>query len=408
MTARRVLLLDTGKEWGGGTNSMIELLKRIDRSRFDVTALFYRDYDKGGSSTLSAELAAIGVPLKILSPASPPWWEKPAKEIARLLCLGNRQRARRAIFAIERRTRIEPMARRIAAEIRAGGFKLLYMNNQPASNVEGFLAAAQAGVPAIQHCRTEPHLIAPIVELANTSAAAIICVSNGVADNLRAIGIVKPTCVVVHNGIDGHQLVADVSEVRSIRAQWECPDEAIVIGTVGRLVPLKRVSDLLHSAASVVGDNPGLPLRIVIVGEGSEAPQLRALAEHLRISERVRFVGFDPQPIRLMAAMDIVALCSSTEGLPRTLLEAMLAGRPVVASDIAGSREVVVDGTTGLLYPCGDTVALGRALRRLAEDAPLRHRMGSAGNTRVREQFSIDRYVEGVTSVLAAEWNMPR
>jgi L-malate glycosyltransferase len=400
MTARRILLLDTGKEWGGGTNSMIELLKRIDRSRFDVTALFYRDYRKGGGSTLSTELTAIDIPLRLLAPAAPPWWEKPAKEIARAFCLGDRARARRAVFAVERRTRIEPMARRIAAEIRTGGFELLYMNNQPGSNVEGYLAAAETGIPAVQHCRIEPLLTPAVVDIANRHAAKVLCVSDGVREALVEAGIDGTTCLTIHNGIDCRQPLPTVENIRAARAAWGFPANAVVIGTVGQLIARKRIADLIHAVARVCHDEPELDLRIVVVGEGREVEPLVKLAIDLGIAKRVQFTGFHPAPLRQIAAMDIFALCSSSEGLPRAILEAMLVARPVVASDIVGSRELVVADETGMRYPCGDIDALARAVVRLAGDAALRRRMGDAGAQRVRERFSIERYVAGVETAL--------
>lgn len=401
MTAKRILLLDTGKEWGGGTNSMIELLKRIDRRRFDITALFYRDYRKGSGSTLAAELAAIGIPLHVLAPTEPPWWEKPAKELARAFCFGNRDLIRRAIFAIERRTRIEPMARRIAAEIRAGGFELLYMNNQPGSNVEGYLAAAATGIPAVQHCRIEPQLTPPVIALTKAHAARIICVSDGVRDTLVEAGIGVPPCLTVHNGIDCNQVLPDPAAVAAARAAWGLPADAVVVGTVGQLIARKRVADLIQAVADLRRASPARDLRVVVVGEGREAEPLAKLAASLGIADRVLLTGFDPQPLRLVAAMDIFALCSASEGLPRVILEAMLLQRPVIASSIVGSRELVADNETGLLYPCGDVAALSAALARLADDAALRKRMGLAGARRVREDFSIERYVAGVEGALA-------
>jgi glycosyltransferase involved in cell wall biosynthesis len=399
MSPKRILLLDTGKEWGGGTNSMLELLKRIDRQRFAVTALFYRNYPKGDSSSLEAELAAIGIPLRLLPPARPPRWEKPAKELARALAFWSRPLTRRLIFAIERRTRIEPAARRIAEVIRQGGFEMLYMNNQPGSNVEGYLAAAAAGVPAVQHCRIEPLMTPLVAAVTNAHAAKILCVSDGVRDRLVREGVAADRCLTVHNGIDCSQPLPDGTPAR---AAWGFPAQAIVIGTVGQLIARKRVDDLIRALARLTQAQPQRDLRLVVVGEGREAQALAQLAANLGIADRVRLTGFDPQPLRLVAGLDIFALASAAEGLPRVILEAMLLGRPVVASDIVGSREVVAPEQTGLLYPCGDVAALADALARLADDAALRRRFGEAGARRVREQFSIEAYVAGVEAALAA------
>lgn len=398
MSPKRILLLDTGKEWGGGTNSMLELLKRIDRQRFAVTALFYRNYPKGDSSTLEAELAAIGIPLRILSPARPPWWEKPAKELARALTFWSRLLTRRLIFAIERRTRIVPAARRITEVIRQGDFEMLYMNNQPGSNVEGYLAAAAAGVPAVQHCRIEPLMTPVVAAIANAHAAKILCVSDGVRDRLVREGVAADRCLTVHNGIDCRQPLPDGAPAR---AAWGFPDQAIVIGTVGQLIARKRVDDLIRAVARLRCTEPARDVRIVIVGEGREGEPLAGLAASLGIADRVLFTGFDPKPLRLVAAMDIFVLCSASEGLPRVILEAMLLERPVIASSIVGSRELVADGDTGFLYPCGDVGALADRLSCLIDNTPLRRQLGAVGATRVREHFSIESYVGGVEKALA-------
>lgn len=405
MSARRILLLDTGKEWGGGTNSMIELLKRIDRRRFEVTALFYRNYRKGGGSTLAEELAAIDIPLRLLPPDPPPRWEKPAKELARAFCFWSRQRRQQAIFALERRSRIEPVARRLAAELVAGGYQLLYMNNQPASNVEGYLAAAAAGIPVVQHCRIDPVMSESLAALVNAGATRVICVSDSVRATLLAAGVAAERCTTVYNGIDcGQSLPADCG----IRDQWAVPAHAVVVGTVGRLAPIKRVADLIRAIALLAQRQPALELHLVVVGEGGEAPRLARLATELGVAGKIRFTGFEPAPLRLVAAMDIFALASDSEGLPRVILEAMLLAKPVVASDVAGSRDLVLAGQTGLLYPCGDVPALAGALARLAGDREMRQRLGRTGAARVRAEFSIERYVSGVEAVLDIATESPQ
>ena len=94
-------------------------------------------------------------------------------------------------------------------------------------------------------------------------------------------------------------------------------------------------------------------------------------------------------------------LCSSSEGLPRVLLESMASSKPVVGSDVTGTRELVVHDETGLLYAYGDVPALSAALRRLLSDPALRERMGQAGRQRVVDHFSIEAYVAGVSAVLS-------
>jgi L-malate glycosyltransferase len=115
----------------------------------------------------------------------------------------------------------------------------------------------------------------------------------------------------------------------------------------------------------------------------------------------VAFLGFVAPALQQIAAADALILASEKEGLPRVVLEAMLAGKPVIASNVTGNNELVVDGETGRLYPMGDVASLAQAMAEVAGSEPLRRRWGEAGQRRVRERFSIERYVEGTCSVLA-------
>jgi glycosyltransferase involved in cell wall biosynthesis len=389
----RVLVVDSGKEWGGGTNSLLELLKRIDRNRFAVTACFYHDYARGRESSISRELAALDIPFRCLPDLRQPWWAKLAKELARGLLAWHRPWRARAVFAVEHAWRIAPRARQIAALQKDGCFDLIYLNNQPSSNLEGYLAGEAAGVPVVQHCRIDATLNATEIAVANRVARKIICVSQGVADSLRGQGIASGKLAVVHNAIDGAQPLPQPQPLP------EVPAAALVVGTIGQLVKRKSVDDLLR-AVQTVGAG-GTALHVLVVGAGPEEQALRALAAALGIADRAHFTGFQKQPLPWLAAMDIFVLASSKEGLPRVILEAMLLSKPVVAARAIGSTELVVDGESGYLYEHGDVDALAARLAALATDAALRARLGACGHKRVRAEFSIEGYVAGVEAVLA-------
>lgn len=389
---RRILLLDTGNEWGGGTNSMFELLKRLDRTRFAVTCCFYKDYRRGKDGRLlSEELAEIGIPLIILPTRGQPLWAKLAKELARGLLAWSGRLKKRAVQAIELRWRIRPRAAVLQAALRAGDFELIYLNNQPSSNLEAYLAGEATGLPLVQHCRVESTLQAGEASMVNRAATRVICVSQGVADVLQAQHVAESRLRVVHNAIDCRTpLPAPVS--------LPARGNSLVIGTVGRLAPIKAVGHLLEALAQL--KHEGLAPLCVIVGEGAQRPELEAAALRLGLQNQVSFAGFQSNPLAWVQAMDICVLCSSKEGLPRVVLEAMLAGKPVIGSDVTGTRELVVHEETGLLYAFGDISALTAALRRLQGDPALRQAMGEAGRRRVEAQFSIDAYVSGVSRVL--------
>lgn len=391
MPPRKILLLDTGKEWGGGTNSLLELLKRIDRSRFEIEALFYKNYSKGDSD-LRQELAAIGIPLSILPPLRQPFWAKAAKELARGLLGWHRGWRRRAVFAIEMAWRIRPNAERLAEILRQGDYRLLYLNNQPSSNLEGYLAAEMAGVPLVQHCRIDATLNPREIDLTNRVARRVICVSHGIADSLKSQGIAPDKCVVVNNAIDGKQSLPPPAALPAAAGG------RLVVGAVGSLIKRKAVDHLLQAVARL---DSGPECQVLIVGEGPLHGALEKLATQLGLSERVLFAGFQKTPLPWIAAMDILVLASPKEGLPRVILEAMLLEKPVIASRVIGSKELVIDGETGWLYEYGDVDALAGHLQRLLANEKMRKSMGTAGRQRVLNGYSIEQYVAGVEGVLA-------
>jgi len=386
------LLLDTGNEWGGGTNSMIELLKRIDRTRFAVTACFYHNY-RHGDSTLREALAALDIPLVILPTRHQPWWAKLAKELARGFLFWRKPWRVAAVFRIELAWRIRPRARALAELLRTGGYDLLYMNNQPASNLEGYLAAEMADVRVIQHCRIEPRLNTVECDIINRIAHAVICVSHGVRDALIRQGVRHELCHVVHNGIDTHQLIPEPQPLPGVASGTP------VIGTIGSLIKRKSVDHLLRAVAHLPQD---LTPHLLIVGAGAQAAALRQLTSELGLASRVTFAGFQKQPLPWLAAMDVFVLSSPSEGLPRVILEAMLLEKPVVASNVTGSKEVVVHGETGYLYDYGDIHSLAALLADVLRNSEKRQSFGAAGRRRASADFSIEAYVAGVTKILEA------
>lgn len=390
---KRVLLLDTGNEWGGGTNSMFELLKRIDRTRFDVTCCFYKDYKKGQSGRLlSEELADIGIPLILLPIRKQPLWAKLAKEVARGLLSWSGRLKKRAVLAIEMEWRIKPRVAALTLLLEEGSYDLLYMNNQPSSNLEGYLAAEAAGLPVVQHCRSTPTLQAAEVAMVNRLSTRIICVSQGVANVLLAQHVTENRLRLVYNAIDCRMALPPPVTLLQRAGR-------LVIGTVGRLTDLKSVDHLIQAVAQL--QQSGVPIYCLVVGEGELRVELEQLAADLGVAKAICFTGFQSLPLAWVQAMDVCVLCSSQEGLPRVVLEAMLAGKPVVGSDVNGTRELVVHEKTGLLYGYGDVPALTAALQRLAADPLARKAMGEAGRRRVEASFSIEAYVQGVSDILA-------
>lgn len=150
-------------------------------------------------------------------------------------------------------------------------------------------------------------------------------------------------------------------------------DGSLELGAVGRLDPVKGHDVLLRALARVAG------ARLTIVGSGGWREHLVRLADDLGVTDRVRFAGWVEEPRRLLASYDVVVLPSRSEGYPLTVVEAMLAARPVVATRVGAVPEAVRDGETGLLVDPGDVDGLAAALCRLRDDPGLRARLGRRG-----------------------------
>jgi glycosyltransferase involved in cell wall biosynthesis len=234
-----------------------------------------------------------------------------------------------------------------------------------------------------------------------------VCVSDDVAAAVRrAYRPPADRLFVIPNGVDVARYGAagtpagDAARER-VRAALGLSSGARLLIVVAKLFAQKGHRVLLDALRDVerAADDA-----VLLVGEGPEREALERVAGELRLPG-VRFLGNRPDIPELLAASDLFVLPSLWEGLPMALLEAMAAGLPVVATDVAGSRQVVVDGESGILVPPGDAGALARAITRLAGDGAERARLGRGARSRVEREFSAarqaERHAEAYASVLA-------
>jgi glycosyltransferase involved in cell wall biosynthesis len=200
---------------------------------------------------------------------------------------------------------------------------------------------------------------------------------------------------VIYNAVDWGQLVTSRPR-NEMRRDLQVPEEPVVIGIIARLTKQKAHAVLFEAVAHT----PALAqTHLVVVGDGELRNELEALALRLELSDRVHFLGARRDLGDLLNAIDIFAMPSYWEGLPLSMVLAMGAGLPVVATRVAGIPEVVRDGQTGLLVPAGDATALGSALARLAESTAMRHQLGAAAREHVRPRFGVDGYVAAVSAL---------
>jgi glycosyltransferase involved in cell wall biosynthesis len=196
---------------------------------------------------------------------------------------------------------------------------------------------------------------------------------------------------VVPLGLDLSAVAVGAAARDSARAAMGFPPDAVVCAYVGRLVPIKHVDLLVRACARAFAASPlG---QLLVVGDGECRSVLERLASESGLDGRVIFTGWRTDLGAVYAAADLVALTSRNEGTPVALIEALAAGRPVVATDVGGVRDVVSDGRTGRLVPDDDEDALVRVLADLIGNAAERDRLGAAGPASVLERFGYPRLV---------------
>ncbi len=216
-----------------------------------------------------------------------------------------------------------------------------------------------------------------------------VAVSSSVAERLRrGLGIDRGRITVIENGIDTSTLTGRTPPESHDLAM----DEAPSVVTVAQLRPQKDLRTLIEAAALL----PDVHFRII--GEGSERPALEDAIRSAGLTDRVELLGFRSDVGPYLRSATLFALTSRFEGLPVAVLEAMAAGLPVVATDVDGTRDVVVDGETGFLVRPRDAVAVAAAIARLVAEPATRAAMGRAGATRAAD-FTAERMV-GETAAL--------
>lgn len=266
------------------------------------------------------------------------------------------------------------------------------------SNIFGVLWARLAGVPTViasrrwwQLYRLRAHQIAN--RWAYHAAHRVLANSPSVAALLTREGIPPAKVACIPNSLaETAFLPLPAAERAAWRTRLGVPADALVIGIVARLDPLKDHGTLLKAFARVAATVPQASL--LCVGEGPQRAELTALAQALRLDGRVLFPGTLTPPFNLHQLFDVSVLCSTAEGFPNSVLEGMAAGRPVIATRVGGVPDAIDDGKTGVLVPAGDPEALAAALRGVL-DAPERARtLGAAAQAHVREEYHETRTIE--------------
>jgi glycosyltransferase involved in cell wall biosynthesis len=260
------------------------------------------------------------------------------------------------------------------------------------NNVFATICARAARVPVIIASRRWWRSVYPWrYRVANTLALrlahCVVANSPAVASSLQAEDGVRPERVaVVPNFVDDDAFAPLSAAERAARLRALCvPADALVVGVVANLSPVKDHGTFLRAVALLASRWP--ELHAVLVGDGECRPALESLARTLGLEARVHFAGRQPNEPNPHGLFDVSVLCSVSEGFPNSIVEAMAAARPVVATDVGGVSDAVVGGTTGLLVPPSNPGRLAAAIEDLLLDPGCRRALGAAGRDRARARY---------------------
>lgn len=360
--AIKILYVITTGHSGGAQSHLYELCTRLPE-RFSPVVIM------GHPGTLGDRLVRAGVPVHIIP------------SLQREISLHKDVEAYRQLCAMV--SSLQP--------------ELVGLHSSKAG-ILGRLAARRLGIPAVFTAHgwafaegvppLQRFLYRQVERWAGRYCQRIICVSDYDYRLARRYNVAQPgRLAVVHNGIAAEPIPS---------ATPQGGPQPVRIIMVARFARQKNQLLLLEAANRLPAHQP---FEIILVGDGPLLPSVRDHATRLPIAGKVHFLGNREDVGQLLRDSDVFVLSSWWEGFPITILEAMRTGLPVVASDVGGCREAVVDGQTGFLFEPGDERTLTRLLSQLIADPELRQRMGGAGQERFMASFTADKMVEDTVQI---------
>lgn len=226
----------------------------------------------------------------------------------------------------------------------------------------------------------------------------LVAVSPQVRDDLVALGVAPAEkFAVVRLGIELEERVTSERSREEARRALGIPNGRFVVGWIGRMTGVKRTDDVLEGLRRL--RERGVDACLCMVGDGPDRDHVEQRAHDLGVVRHCLFLGYQEDVAPWYQACDAVILPSANEGTPVSVIEALAAGRPVVATAVGGVPDVVRDGVDGFLVEPGDLDGLAERLARLAADPELRARMGAAGRERVVPRYAVDRLIDDMDTL---------
>lgn len=382
----KIIHVITRLDKGGSAENTILTVKGLDREIYDVVLVRGLSVE---SNMTENEVRAVEKSVREA--------EREGVRIITVPCLVRRAHPFYDVKALAALTRI----------LRREHPKIVHTHTSKAGLI-GRVAAYMAKTPVILHTphghvfygyfgRVITYIFVIIERLLAKITDKIITLTNQEGlDHIR-FKIASPAkFATIHSGVDIQKFITTKSDVGGLKRSFGIKGEALVVGSVGRLVPIKGHRYLIFAAPKILKEVP--ELKFILVGDGYLRPELERLARALSVREAFLFLNWRSDIAPIIGMFDLFALPSLNEGMGKVLVEAMAAGKPVVASNTGGIPDLIIDGDNGILVCPEDIDQLSEAIIKLLKDEKIRREMGGRGQI-IAKRYSIDSMVKKIDAL---------
>jgi len=359
---RNILYIDTTRSMGGSSRSLYYLIKNLDRKKFRPFVVFYHQ------SYLT---------------------EKFKEQNAKIIHL---KQPKNRVLRFLSKFLINPW--KINSIIKQNEIDLVHTNEGLVFNFDAVLAAKKTETPVVVHVRGIRNLPSFQRRIAK-KADGFIAVSDAVKKNYVRQGIDSRKIEVIKNGVDLNLL----KKIKrgDIREEFKLPKNALVVGYFGRIIGWKGIDYLIKAMEGLIGIYSNL--YFVVIGGGHLLKDFEAHIKKKRVTKRIIFTGFRKDALDLMKSVDIVVNYSTRpDPCPRSVIEAMACGKPVIGSDLGGIPELIQDGKIGMVVRSKSSNQLKKAIEKLILNKKLRQDMGKQGKESIKNNFEIKKLTRKIES----------
>jgi glycosyltransferase involved in cell wall biosynthesis len=380
----KIAILDHSPDLGGAEVTLLTLLRNIDRSRFDVTVIVSSD------GTFSKALGASGISVSIVHLPMGLIRLKRGKAFQSLLLL------LASLFSLQF------FILNLCLYLKKNRFQLV-LTNTIKSHLYGSVAARLCSIPLIWRFHDilspsdfSPFLIKCLALFGRLFPKKILAVSKVTRDHLAQSGIDRGKIDVIFNSVD-HERLESTGGFKNIRGEYRLENGVRLVGCIGRIIPQKGQKVLLSAIPGVLQRYPDAVFLIVgdaFLKEEAYKKELVEFIEKSGMEKSARLTGFRTDIGNVIQSLDLVIFPSiAPEAFPLSVLEALWLGKPVIASDIGGVKEIIEDGVTGVLVEPNQPEQITDRILSLFDHQEISDRIGQNAKEMVRQEFSLNNYV---------------